>query len=344
MLSFYFLALCEHIAAHTFTGHDPRLQPALTLNTTTSGVSTTPDGRLFIIWNHIDGSTGPFIGELVNGQFIPYPDEEWNLWNASDPNQDPNHHFLKPNAQRIGPDGLLWVVDNGGVENSKLVSFNITTNSLARVYSLENATLAESLWDDVRFNGNMAYLTDAGAAAIGILDLTTGQQRRVLEYSQFTTSWFPASAEGVIRKFANGSYQYLHVDQLEVSPDGVSLHFRTFLQTSRARSKFRVPSMIQYFRTLTDKTILDPLSGGFWRISTSVLDRSLHNDTVAESLGKFVEPFASIATTGGTAIDRDGNIYSGNTDLNASTFSGHRANSVIGQTLSSYFHTNVNLL
>lgn len=94
-------------------------------------------------------------------------------------------------------------------------------------------TLVESLWDDVRFNGNTAYLTDAGAAAIGILDLTTGQQRRVLEYSQFTTSWFPASAEGIIRQFANGSYLYLHVDQLEVSPDGVWLYFRTLPQISR---------------------------------------------------------------------------------------------------------------
>lgn len=228
------------MAAHMCIAHDPRLQTALTLNTTTSGVSTTPDGRLFIIWNHIDGSTGPYIGELVNGEFIPYPDKEWNSWNASDPDQDPNLHFLNPNAQRIGPDGLLWVVDNGGVENSKLVSFNVTTNSLASVYSLKTTTLVESLWDDVRFNGNMAYLTDAGAAAIGILDLTTGCQRRVLEYSQFTTSWFPASAEGVIRQFANWSYLYFHVDQLEVSPDGVWLYFGTF---SHARSSSGRPAV-----------------------------------------------------------------------------------------------------
>lgn len=227
MLYILSLLLPVLITAHI----DPRLETALTLNTTSSGVSTTPDGRLFIIWNHIDGSTGPHIGELVNGTFVPYPDEEWNAWNASDPSQDPDYHFLNPNAQRIGPDGLLWVIDNGGVENSKLVSFNITTNSVARMYHLNSTTLATTHWDDVRFNGNIAYLTDAGAAAIGILDLTTGQQRRVLEYSQFTTSWFPASAEGVIRQFANGSYMYFHVDQLEVSPDAAWLYFRRFRQT-----------------------------------------------------------------------------------------------------------------
>lgn len=208
---------------------DPRLTVALTLNTTTAGISTTPEGRLFIIWNHIDGSTGPAISEqAADGTFIPYPDEEWNAWNASDPSQDPNAHFLAPNTQRIGPDGLLWVLDNGGVENSKLVSFNLTTNKVARVYLLGNITIAASHWDDLRFNkdGNVAYLTDAGGAAIGILDLTTGQLQRVLEYTQYTTSWFPASAEGIIRKFANGSYLYFHVDQLEVSPDGVWLYFR----------------------------------------------------------------------------------------------------------------------
>lgn len=84
-----------------------------------------------------------------------------------------------------------------------------------------------------------------------------------------------------------------------------------------------------YSRILTCKMCLDPLSGGFWRIPTSVLDQSLHNDTVADGLGQYVEPFASIATTGGTAIDGDGNIYSGNTDLNSSTFSYHSVFSVI---------------
>lgn len=225
ILHLLLLASATLIAAHI----DPRLKVALTLDTTTAGISTTPEGRLFIIWNHIDGSTGPVISEqAANGTFTPYPDAEWNAWNASDPSQDPDAHFLAPNAQRIGPDGLLWVVDNGGVENSKLVSFNLTTNTVARVYPLRNITTAASHWDDLRFNrdGVIAYLTDAGGAAIGILDLMSGQLQRVLEYTQYTTSWFPASAEGVIRTFSNGSYLYFHVDQLEVSPDGVWLYFR----------------------------------------------------------------------------------------------------------------------
>lgn len=231
-LPFRFLAISALVVAQI----DPRLKTALTLNSTSSGVSTTPDDRLFIIWNHIDGSTGSYISEQhANGNFVPYPDEDWNAWNSSDSSQDAEYHFLNPNAQRIGPDGLLWVVDNGGKDyyySSKLVSFNITTNSVGHVYSLYDITLNESFWDDVRFNGDKAYLTDAGAAALGILDLRTGQQRRVLEYSQYTTSWFPASAEGELIKFANGSYLYFHVDQLEVSPDAFWLYFRGFFYLS----------------------------------------------------------------------------------------------------------------
>lgn len=87
-------------------------------------------------------------------------------------------------------------------------------------------TLDKSFWDDVRLNGNNAYLTDAGAAALEILDLVTGQERRVLEYCQYITSWFPASAEGELIKLANRSYLYFHVDQLEVSPDAFCLYFR----------------------------------------------------------------------------------------------------------------------
>ena len=56
---------------------DPRVQVALTLDTPSNGVSTTPDGRLFVLYARVDGTQAqglPEVVEWVNGTGVPYPD------------------------------------------------------------------------------------------------------------------------------------------------------------------------------------------------------------------------------------------------------------------------------
>jgi hypothetical protein len=122
---------------------DPRVQVALTLQNPVNGVSSTPGGRLFILYARVDGSTGPQVAEWHNGSDpTPYPDAEWNSYAAG---KDPASHLIRTNSQRIGPDGTLWLVDTGSPsfgapvmlpEGPKLVQVNLTTNSVARVYNL----------------------------------------------------------------------------------------------------------------------------------------------------------------------------------------------------------------
>ena len=108
---------------------------------------------------------------------------------------------------------------------------NLTTNSVARVYNLGSeqlrrelsrllvgisntdrvsvdVTLAVSLIDDIRFNPatGFAYITDAGAPALIVLDLATGEAGRVLEDDPTTKGFMPPSAEvwwvyGVLLRF-----------------------------------------------------------------------------------------------------------------------------------------------
>lgn len=265
--------------------HDDRLRTAVILDTPTTGASTTPEGRTFLKLTRYDGSTGSQIVE-VKGNFSlsSYPDEAWNSFNAStDSLADSEVKFVSANSQRIGPDGRLWVVDSGSLEkfpnSSKLVSFNLTTNEVDRVYYLGNVTTTDGSLNDVRFNGKYAYLTEYTIGSIIVLDLETGYARMVLREHKSTVSLMPLSAEGhLMRDTATGEFDYTNADQLEVSPDGKYFYYQ-------------------------------PGIGYMWRVETKYLNAALHNDTAAEQLPDLVEPFALTPSTGGTAIDAEGTIY-----------------------------------
>ncbi|KAL8661283.1 MAG: hypothetical protein Q9168_008400 [Polycauliona sp. 1 TL-2023] len=287
----------EHTTAQKYYGpEDPRLHTKLVLDIPTTGVSTTPDGRLFLIESHIDGSTGPQVVEYNRdtNTTTPYPNEEWNSYA---PGKDLATHLLGINAQRIGPDGNLWLVDTGAngfgtpvllPHGPKLVVVDVQTNEVTRVYPMGNVTRSNSLLDDIRFHPSTgkAYLTDAGSPGLIVLDIATGTAVRVLDNDISTRGSFPLSAEGtLLRSFPNGEPFHLSADQLEVSPDGKYLYYQ-------------------------------PASGGLVRIQTQYLDRAFSNSSLNANaiLGPYVEPYAHTPSTGGTAIDAEGNIYSSDTD------------------------------
>ncbi|OJI96863.1 hypothetical protein ASPVEDRAFT_120308 [Aspergillus versicolor CBS 583.65] len=269
------------VQADVTPDHDNRLKTSIILDTPTTGASTTPEGRTFLNLVHIDGTTGASIVEVIdsspntNSTLRPYPNAAWNSWNAStDSAHDSQTKFVSTNAQRIGPDGNLWVVDS-----SKLVSINLTTNEVQRIYYLGDAITKEGLLDDVRFNGRHAYITEFGIGSIIVLDLETGAARVVLRGHKSVVALMPLSAEGqFLRSASTGEWQYIHADHLEVSPDGKWFYYQ-------------------------------PGIGYMWRIETKYLNEALHNETAAAALPGYVEPFSLTPSTGGTAIDAEGNIY-----------------------------------
>lgn len=284
------------VIAQTYTGpEDPRLVTELSLQIVTNGVSTTPEGRLFLVISGVDGNKGPKVVEFdrATNSTTAYPDEEWNSYVEG---ADPATHFVSVNSQRIGPDGNLYIVDTGEPsfgapallpDGPKLVQINITTNTVSRVYTMGNAVQATSFLDDVRFNplSGKAYLTDAGTpSGLIVLDLASGETVRVLSGHISTAQYIPVSAEGTILRM-NGKPEFLYADQLEVSPDGTYLYY-------------------------------EPASGGMSRIETEWLDQAFYNSTLKNNaiLGSYVEPFAHTPSTGGTAIDAQGNIYNSDTD------------------------------
>lgn len=285
------ILLQNHFCAAT-TPEDARLTVALELDAITNGISMTPEGRLFLFFPRNDGTTGPSIEEqLANNTRVAYPSTFWNSFNASAPDAQilSTQQFVHPSAQRVGPDGNFWVVDRGTPatfpDSPKLIRFNLTTNAVDRIYPLGNVTGSLSGLDDVRFNGNYAYLSDTTVPSLVVVDLTTGFGRRVLVDDPSTTAVMPKSAEGTLLRAATGnnSFSYSHSDQIEVSPDGTWLHFQ-------------------------------PCNGDMSRIQTAHLHAALHDEAIFSTLSGLVEPFALTPATGGTAIDAEGSIYVGDTD------------------------------
>ena len=275
ILSLRLTVLLAFLWGLVFADLDTRVETAIATDIPVNGVSTTPEGRTFLLYARVDGSTGPTVVESIGNTTVPYPNLEWNSYNAS---KDPSTHFVRINSQRIGFDGQLWIVDVGSPsfgepvilpEGPKLISISLTTNEVSRIYPMGNVTLTRSLLDDVRFNpeSGKAYFTDAGVPALIILDLTSGEARRVLENDISTRGNMHVSAEGKLLRGTDGGFQYIYADQLEVSPDATWLYYQS-------------------------------CDGGMYRIETKYLDQAFYNSSMASVLPQYPEPYAPTPSTG----------------------------------------------
>ncbi len=275
------------------TVEDPRLIEVASLSRIANGVTTSPDGRVFVSHPQVEGP-GAQVSELRNGEIVPYPNIAISLWK---PDEDKTRTFMKVNSLRVGPEGDLWVLDAGargvGYEGvpgaAKVVRINLATNTVRRVYSAPPAAVRPySYFNDMRFSpdGRRLYITDAAGKlpAIVVLDIETGAMRRVLENHPLTIARFKMYGDGrqlVLRDPIPAWWggmttdKMVNVDQLEVSPDGTWLYFH-------------------------------PIGGPLARVATRLIDDP---STPADVLSNSVEKLINTWTAAGSAIDAAGNIY-----------------------------------
>ncbi|CEF42413.1 hypothetical protein ASN_3170 [Acetobacter senegalensis] len=241
-------------------------------------------GHVFVAGPRWTGFSGPAVGLLTKSKEIePFPDAAWNGWK---PGQDATHRFVSVNALHVAPDGMLWVVDTGTPSfggspvsaGAKLVRIDPATGHVLRIYPLgPEIAQAGSYIDDIRFNGTHAYLTDAGKAALIVLDIRTGHARRVLDNDVSTRARTDRLIvmDGHVVKTGPHQPLLVNADPLEVSPDGKWLYF-------------------------------GPLEGPWSRVPTALLDDSNVSST---DLSAAVQPWSDLPPIGGSAMDTAGNLY-----------------------------------
>jgi sugar lactone lactonase YvrE len=166
----------------------PRLEEMATCPRLWTGIAVAPDGRVFVSFPRWSAEVPISLGLLQpDGSVRPYPDEEWNGWQAG---EDPRSKFVCLQSVHVDGKGRLWVLDpanpllRGIVPGgSKLLRINLATDEVERIIAFD-ADIAPpaSYLNDVRVDAETetAYLTESGLGALVVVDLATGRARRLL--------------------------------------------------------------------------------------------------------------------------------------------------------------------
>lgn len=197
-------------------------------------VAVSPNGRIFASFPRWIGDESISLGEVLkDGSIQAFPGGDWNKWSSSLP---PQQRFVNVNSVYADDRNNLWVVDSAAPRfgpvvagGAKLVQIDLTTNQVQRVYNFDAQIAPEkSNLNDVRVRDGYAYITESGIGAIIVVDLQSGQARRLLANDPSTKSdpTIVPVVEGREFRNAEGRVPQTHANGIALSPDGTWLYFQ----------------------------------------------------------------------------------------------------------------------
>ncbi|PKP20020.1 MAG: hypothetical protein CVU04_04755 [Bacteroidetes bacterium HGW-Bacteroidetes-20] len=241
-----------------------------------TGVAVTSEGRIFVTFPRNNGIPCS-VGEIVNGDVIPYPNQEWNNWTITSPC---NNSFVNANSVQIDENNCLWVLDAGSIlgqllpNGAKLVKIDLNTDSIIEVICIDSCvTPTECYLNDFRVDiqRGYAYITDSGIGAIIVVNLVTGQCRRLL------SEHHSVKAQDMML-YVNGQSVCwkVNVDGIALDQNGEYLYYKALC----GYDLFRIPTSV-------------------------LIDTSLHNVNVEYN----VNLVATTIPCEGIEFDHNGNLY-----------------------------------
>ncbi len=129
-----------------------------------------------------------------DNKFTAYPNEQWNAWKIGHPITD--SVFVAVQSV-VASNNLLYVIDTrnplfeGVIHQPIIFAFDLNTNQLVKTYKLpKEAFHKNSYINDIRIDNQKgyAYCTDSGNSGLVILNLKTGETKRVLDEHSSTSS------------------------------------------------------------------------------------------------------------------------------------------------------------
>ena len=210
-----------------------------------TGVTVSRTGRIFVNYPRWEDKVKFTVAEIKGGREIPFPDASINrldLNNVADT-------FVSVQSVVIDPNDRLWILDTGSINlmpivskaAPKLVCVDLATNKIIKTIRFDNspAVLMTTYLNDIRFDlrkgaEGTAYITDSsssGPNAIIVVDLASGQSRRVLNGhpSVSPEALFTATVEGKDLKQRKPNEPPMHIalgaDGIAISADGSRLYY-----------------------------------------------------------------------------------------------------------------------
>jgi sugar lactone lactonase YvrE len=150
-----------------------------------TGVTVSAKGRVFVNFPFWSDDHTLSVAEIIDGKPKTFPDEAWDAKSGS-----PQGRWICVQSVVVDDQGALWILDpaspktEGVVKGgAKLVKVDLSTNKVVQTILFdETVAPTRSYLNDVRVDTKTghAFITDSGAGAIVVVDLKTGQARRLL--------------------------------------------------------------------------------------------------------------------------------------------------------------------
>jgi sugar lactone lactonase YvrE len=247
-----------------------------------TGVAVSKDARVFTNFPCWSDDVPISVGEVINGQIVPYPNKNWN-------DMSKDQSFKAVQSVVVDAKNRLWIIDTrnpqfkGVLNGGPIVYvFDLTTNKMIEQFIFpENTYTKDSYFNDIRIDtkNEFAYMTDSGDGAIIVLNISTKKAKRILDNHKSTAS-------EVDHLICDG-----HRWNNSVDSDGIALN----TQTNEL-----------YFIALTGHSL--------YKISTD----DLMNDELSEDeLQAKVSLVKKVPATDGMMFDKKGNLWLGGLEDNS---------------------------
>lgn len=249
-----------------------------------TGIGVARDGRILVNFPRWSENVPVSVGVVRPGGAVTPFLPALNNWAAG---VDPANSFVCVQSVVVDAKGFIWILDPANPQfkgvvpgGPKLLKVDPQSNSIIQTVRFAPPVITqESYLNDVRIDTrrNVAYITDSGSGAIVVVDLASGESRRLLANDRSTRSeGIVLNIEGKAWRRPDGSKPEVHADGIALDSDGRYL----------------------YYHALTGRTL--------YRIDTQWLRDPAVGE---EELGRKVERMGETGPADGMEFGPDGRLY-----------------------------------